>query len=155
MTMHGDPYADEAPEDSIIFDLAVLDVNSDLQIKDFIPQVGIWSNPLTRRWSKMVMATQPTASPILRPVIRSIVPVLNTTVGRGSGRQQRAAGFSRRGSSGLRSPDPEDGIAWGPRARQIALIYQKDLWIVDLKTGQAVQITSDGQASRPRWSRSR
>jgi len=52
---------------------------------------------------------------------------------------------------GLR-PDPEDGIAWSPSARQIALIYQGNLWVIDVKTGQAYQITSDGQASRPRWS---
>jgi hypothetical protein len=53
---------------------------------------------------------------------------------------------------GLRSPDPEDGIAWSPNARQIALIYQGNVWIIDLKSGQAIPVTNDGQASRPRWS---
>ena len=44
-TVHGAPYADEAPEDSIDFDMAVADVDSDLQINPFIPQTGIWSIP--------------------------------------------------------------------------------------------------------------
>ena len=56
---------------------------------------------------------------------------------------------------GLRLPDPEDSIAWSPQARQIALIHQGNLWIVDIDTELAYPITSDGQASHPRWSRQR
>jgi hypothetical protein len=155
-TMHGDPYADEAPEDSIVFDLAVLDVNTDLQIKNFIPQVGIWSNPA---YSPVVedadgnptysIAYFKARSPLNSPGTEYDLWVVDRD---GSNARLVFPGPDR---AGLRSPDPEDGIAWGPRARQIALIYQKDLWIVDLTSGQAVQITSDGQASRPRWSHTR
>ncbi|MCC6798597.1 MAG: DPP IV N-terminal domain-containing protein, partial [Anaerolineae bacterium] len=53
---------------------------------------------------------------------------------------------------GFRSPDPEDGIAWSPTGRQLAFIYQRNLWIFDLDTGLASAITGDGQAARPRWS---
>jgi hypothetical protein len=56
---------------------------------------------------------------------------------------------------GFRSPDPEDGIAWSPMGRQLAFIYQKNLWIYDFETDLAHQITSDGQALRPRWSKRR
>jgi uncharacterized protein YabE (DUF348 family) len=155
-TMHGEPYADEAPEDSIIFDMGVLDVNTGLQIKTFIPQVGIWSVPT---YSPVVedSAGNPTyfiAYFKARHPLNSPGTEYDLWVADRDGSNERLV-FPGPDRPGLRSPDPEDGIAWEPKARQMALIYQNDLWIVDLKTGQAVQITSDGQASRPRWSRIR
>ena len=71
----------------------------------------------------------------------------------GSNRELIFPGPNRLGA-GIR-PDPEDGIAWSPTGRQLAFIYQQNLWIYDFETGLAHQITSDGQASRPRWSRER
>jgi Tol biopolymer transport system component len=43
------------------------------------------------------------------------------------------------------------GFVWSPDGRQIALIYQGNLFLVDVVTGLAQQITQDGQAGSPRW----
>lgn len=154
-TVHGPPYADETPEDSILFDIAVLDVNTGLQIDEFVPRSGIWASPT---YSPTV--TGPDGKPDCsvayfqaREPLNSLGTQYDLVVADRDGSNARVV-FPGPGQPGLR-PDPEDGIAWSPMARQIALIYQGNLWIVDVKTGQAYQITSDGQASRPRWSRTR
>jgi hypothetical protein len=45
-------------------------------------------------------------------------------------------------------------IAWSPDGQRLAVIYQGDLWIVDVATGQAHRLTSDGQVSAIDWSAS-
>ncbi len=155
-TMHGAPYADEAPEDSVVFDIAVLNVESDIQIPAFIPQTGIWSVP---SYSPLVEGADgsPTYSIAYfkaRDPLNSPGTEYDLWVADRDGSNERLV-FPGLDRPGLRSPDSEDGIAWSPNARQIALIYQNNLWIVDLNSGQSIPITSDGQASRPRWSRTR
>ncbi len=44
-------------------------------------------------------------------------------------------------------------LAWSPDGSSIALVYQGDLWVVEVATGLAQQLTDDGLASEPRWSR--
>lgn len=154
--VHGAPYADEAPEDSVVFDMAVLDVTNKFQINPFIEKVGIWSNP----------AYSPVVQGLDGNPVYSIAYLLAREPLNSPGTQYDLWIADRDGSNarlvfpgpdrpGLRSPDPEDGIAWSPTARQIALIYQGNLWIVEVKTGQAYPVTSDGKASRPRWSHTR
>jgi hypothetical protein len=44
-TAHGKPYGAESPEESIIFNTAVLDVADGFQVDSLFPQSGIWTNP--------------------------------------------------------------------------------------------------------------
>jgi len=44
-------------------------------------------------------------------------------------------------------------LAWSPDGSSIALVYQGNLWVVEVATGLAQQLTDDGLASAPRWSR--
>lgn len=155
-TVHGPPYAGEAPEDSIIFDVAVIDVETGLVINPFRPQGGIWANPV---YSPVFEG--PDGNPTYQIAYLQAREPLNSpgtqydlVVMDRDGSNARVV-FPGPGRPGLRAPDPEDGIAWSPTGRQIALIYQNNLWVIDLKADQAYQITSDGQASRPRWSRTR
>ncbi len=153
--VHGPPYADEAPADSIIFNMAVVDVENDIQIDPFKLRTGIWSCPT---YSPVISQPDGTfdysiAYFLAREPLNSPGTQYDLVVADRDGSNDRVV-FPGSGRTGLR-PDPEDGIAWSPFGRQIALIYQGNLWIVDVKSGQAYQITSDGQASRPRWSRIR
>jgi hypothetical protein len=154
-TMHGPPYADESPENSVIFDVAVLDINNGLKIDPLFARSGIWACPT---YSPVVegLDGKPTYSIAFfqaRDSLNSPSAQYDLVVADRDGSNARVV-FPGQDRPGLR-PDPEDGITWSPMARQIALIYQGDLWLVDVKTGQAYQITSEGQASRPRWSRAR
>ncbi|MBN2303022.1 MAG: G5 domain-containing protein [Anaerolineae bacterium] len=151
-TVHGAPYGDEGPEYSIVFNLGVIDVESGLQLTDFVPQTGIWANPV---YSPVIAGPdgEPTYSiayfqarePLNSPGTEYDLVVMDR-----DGSNARVV-FPGSGRPGLRLPDPEDGIAWSPNARQIALIHQGNLWVVDIDTELAYQITTDGQASRPRW----
>lgn len=155
-TIHGAPYANETPKESIIFDMAVMDVDAGLQIETFIPQIGIWSTPT---YSPLVTGPDG-ASTYSIAYFQARVPLnspgteYDLWVVDRDGSNARIV-FPGSDKTGLRRPDPEDGIAWSPNARQIAIIYQNNLWIIDLKSGQAYPITQDGRASRPRWSQSR
>ena len=64
--------------------------------------------------------------------------------------------FPPAGQVGIRSSDwgltPRD-FTWSPDGRQIAVIYQGDLWIVDVVTEARYQMTFDGGALNPVWSR--
>ena len=152
-TVHGAPYADEAPQDSIIFDLAVLDVETNLQINPFVPRAGIWASP---SYSPGVEGPDGVPEYAIayfkaREPLNSPGTQYDLVVADRDGSNARVV-FPGPDRPGFR-PDPEDSIAWSPTGQQIAVIYQGNLWVVDLKAGQAYQITSDGQAMRPRWSR--
>jgi hypothetical protein len=151
-TIHGTPYGAESPEDSIIFDLAVLDTNSTLQITHFFSETGIWACPT---YSPMLQ--EPDGSPNYwiayfqaREPLNSPGSQYDLVIADSDGSNPRVL-FPGPDKPGISRPDPEDGIAWSPMARQIAVIYQGNLWIIDIQTGLSHQITSDGQASRPRW----
>jgi len=151
--LHGPPYSDEPAEESIIFDIAVTNVDSRLQITDFIPKSGIWANPTyspeieSAGGSTTMFAYFQAREPLNSPGTEYDLWVADSD---GSNPRLVFPGLDK---PGFRPPDPEDGIAWSPKARQIAVIYQGNLWIIDVKSGLSHQITSDGKASRPRWSR--
>ena len=42
-------------------------------------------------------------------------------------------------------------FTWSPDGRQIALIYQGNLWVIDVMTKVAHQLTFDGQSKFPVW----
>ncbi len=151
-TVHGPPYGDESPENSIVFDTAVIDPVEALQINPFFSKTGIWTCPT---YSPMV--TGPDGNPTYyvayfkaRDPLNSLGTQYDLWVADSDGSNARRI-FPDPERTGFR-PDPEDGIAWSPKARQLAFIYQNNLWLYDFETGLAHPITSDGQASRPRWS---
>jgi hypothetical protein len=152
-TVHGAPYAVESPEESIIFDTAVVDTSTGFQIPSFFSRSGIWTNAA---YSPMIEDANgnPTYSVAFfkaREPLNSLGAEYDLWIADSDGSNTRLL-FPGPDRPGFRSPDPEDGIAWSPEARQIAFIYQKNLWIFDFETDLPYQITSDGQASRPRWS---
>ncbi|MBN1679044.1 MAG: G5 domain-containing protein [Anaerolineae bacterium] len=150
-TVHGPPYGSELPGDSIVFDLAVIDPETELQVNPFFPKSGIWATPT---YSPTVTGPDGSTTTSIayfqaRDPLNSPGSQYDLVVADSDGSNARVL-FPGPDRPGLR-PDPEDGIAWSPQARQIAVIYQDNVWIVDVETGLANQITSDGQASRPRW----
>lgn len=151
---HGPPYGSERDVESIVFDMAVLDPAQNLVVNPLFSRSGIWSNPT---YSPTI--TGPDGSPTnsiayfqAREPLNSPGSQYDLMIADSDGSNARVL-FPGPERPGFRSPDPEDGIAWGPEGRHIAVIYQNNLWLIDVETGLAHQITSDGQASRPRWSR--
>jgi len=65
-----------------------------------------------------------------------------------------------RDGSNLRALFPAEGepglephrVAWSPDGERLGVLYQGDLWIVDVASGQAHRLTSDGQVTAFDWS---
>ncbi len=58
----------------------------------------------------------------------------------------------------LYPPDGQSGLTqrefvWSPDGRQIAFLYQGNLWVIDIFSQVASQLTLDGGASSPVWAR--
>jgi len=64
-----------------------------------------------------------------------------------------------RDGSNLRTLFPAEGepglephqVAWSPDGERLGVIYQGDLWIVDVASGQSHRLTSDGQVTAIDW----
>lgn len=65
----------------------------------------------------------------------------------GSNREQV---FPAADETGLRGDDLRP-VAWSPSGERLALRYRKDLWIYDVASGRAQQVTGDGQLGAYDW----
>jgi hypothetical protein len=138
--LHGPPIGLEKPEDSRVFDVAVVSADGSFDAS-LIGQAGIWSNP------------QPAPAGGLVAFMQADDP-LNNLDG-----NYHLKTIDRDGSNALTVFPPPDGpplkrdtvFTWSPDAKQIALTYGGNLWVVDLATGKSQQLTGDGQTSNPVW----
>ncbi|HEC22114.1 MAG TPA: DUF348 domain-containing protein [Chloroflexi bacterium] len=144
---HGPPLGSEAPEDSPVFNLSILNPYQGYGL-DLVDLVGMWANP---QFSPARTSDEPTFD-VSIAYLQAIDP-LDSVVSR-----YRLVVMDRDGSNQrvVFPPEDEPGLqpqvfAWSPDGRQIALIHQKNLYLVDVVTGLAQQLTGDGLSSNPRW----
>ncbi|MGQ9887091.1 MAG: G5 domain-containing protein [Aggregatilineales bacterium] len=151
-TVHGKPIGNEPPEFSPVFNVAVADVNGAFSA-EIVPNAGIWASP---SYSPQI-AHKSSGFPIgyiaylqARDIANSINPQAeyDLVVADRDGSNARVV-FPDAGQPGLTAPQK---LAWSPDARQIAFIYQGNLWVVDVVSRVAHQLTLDGAASHPVWS---
>ena len=152
-TVHGQSDSSEpfGPEFSPVFNVAVTDAAGSFQA-DVFKNTGIWSTP---RYSPLF--TPPGSDFVVgrmaylqaRDITNSINPQAeyDLIVADRDGSNARVV-FPAEGQPGLNAPQH---LAWSPDARQIAFIYQGNLWIVDVESLVANQLTLDGGASSPVW----
>jgi hypothetical protein len=134
-----------------VFHVAVTDAAGSFQAEVF-KNTGIWSTP---RYSPMYtppdnpFANGRMAYLQARDVTNSInaQAEYDLIVADRDGSNARRV-FPPQGQPGLNAPQ---NLAWSPDAQQIAVIYQGNLWIVDVETQIANQLTLDGGASNPIW----
>jgi Tol biopolymer transport system component len=149
-TTHGAPVGSEAPDRSPVFNVSIASITGSYSA-DVVEQAGIWSIP---RFSPLVNRdgnTFPTgylAYLQARQALNSITDAAeyDLIVADRDGSNARRI-FPPDGQRGLLSRD----YAWSPDGRQICVVYQGNLWIVDVESAVARQITLDGNASRPVW----
>ncbi len=150
-TVHGPPVSNEPPESSPVFHVAVTDAAGTFNA-DVFKNTGIWASP---SYSPVLDAS---ASGYLsgwmaylqaRDITNSINPQAEydlIVADRDGSNAHRL--FPATGQPGLTAPQ---NLAWSPDGHQIALIYQGNLWTVDVESGVAHQLTLDGGASNPVW----
>ena len=152
-TVHGEPIGNEPPQTSPVFHVAVTDTVGALS-SDLALNTGIWSMPA---WSPAY--TDPSSGQPTWQIAYLRTRNLANSINQGAeydlvvadrdGSNARVV-FPAPGQPGLNaSAEP----VWSPTGTQIAFIYQGNLWVVDVTSGVANQLTLDGAASSPVWTR--
>lgn len=147
-TVHGLPLTPEAsPQDSPVFNLTAIPLTGGYTA-DLAERAGIWSfaqfspvaadNPSQDIQIAFLEAENP---------LDSFLSRYRLVVMDRDGSNRRVI-FPPEDQIGLDKPEP---FAWSPDGRQIVLIHQGYIFIIDATTGSAHQITADGLARSPRW----
>ncbi len=156
-TVHGPPVGSELPENSPAFNVAVADVAGTFSA-NIVANTGIWSAP---QFSPLISSPDSQfpqgyiAYLQARDPFNSINGEYDLVVADRDGSNAHKV-FPPEGRSGLTAQESiyqNDEFAWSPDGRQIAVIYQGNLWIVDVASQVAHQLTLDGGESDPVWTR--
>jgi len=154
-TVHGPPLGDEPPDTSPVFNVVVTDINGSFEAL-IHEGAGMWSAP---KFSPQVGADAENAVGYLaywraRDPNASVYGEYDLVVADRDGSNARVI-FPPEGMPGLTWTDfgltPQDYV-WSPDGRQIAVIYDGNLWVVDVLSGAANQLTFDGGSQHPVWS---
>jgi hypothetical protein len=149
-TVHGAPIGSEPPDTSPAFNVAVTDAAGTFQATLFA-NAGIWAAP---RYSPLIQDGDNARGYLAFLRCRDFPNCVGDSaqydlvVADRDGSNQRIV-FPDSGQPGLTQRE----FTWSPDGRQIAFIYQGNLWIVDVESKVAGQLTLDGGASKPVWVR--
>lgn len=153
LPVHGPPYGGEAPPDSGIFNVGVVRQDGSLYIDNLINQAGMWSGP---RYSPVLTTNPATEYHIAylqaRDGLSSYGTQYDLVIADRDGSNPRRV-FPAPDQPGIRPPTRlgEGDFVWSPSGRQIAIVYQGDLWLVEVATGRVQRTTIDEQISSPLW----
>jgi Tol biopolymer transport system component len=146
---HGDPLGNEVPGESPVFDLIALPASGGPPIA-LQTQAGMFAapapGPLTDRAYEQgynvafFQAVRPLESD--RSKYRLMVADRDGS--------NLTAVFPSEGEPGLSAAEA-GAVEWSPDGTQLALIYEGNLWIIDLAARQGQQLTGDGQVTAIDW----
>ena len=146
-TVHGLPIGSEPAETSPAFHNSIADTTGALKV-DVVLNAGIWSKP---KYSPRVgEAGGYIAYLRARDLANSISESAeyDLVVADRDGSNARVV-YPAAGQAGITANAPF--FTWSPSGTQIAFIYGGNLWVVDVESGVAHQLTLDRGASAPVW----
>jgi len=152
---HGAPIGDEPAETSPIFDVVVASADGSFSAPLSLA-AGMWAAPafspdLSARGAEFGLGHLAWLQ--ARAPQNSMSGEYDLILADRDGSNQRRL-FPPPGLPGIRKRDfglTVRQMAWSPDGRFIALIYQGDLWLLEIETAAAHQITFDGGTSNPIW----
>jgi Tol biopolymer transport system component len=154
-TVHGPPAGNEPAETSPVFDIGVVASDGSFS-SEMVNRVGIWSSP---RFSPELISDGSQfpqgylAYLKARQWQESRSGEYDLVIADRDGSNARIIFPPDRSQPGLTARQFAQDYVWSPDGRQIAFIYSGNLWIIDVETGVAHQLTQDGGASKPVWTR--
>jgi hypothetical protein len=149
--VHGAPIGSESADRSPVFDVAVASADGAFA-STVLSQSGIWALP---QFSPIINGNQPFPTVYLA-YLRARQPLVSVgdsseydlVIADSDGSNARVL-FPPEGQRGLTQRD----FTWNPEGTHIAVVYQGNLWVIDVVSGVANQVTLDGNVSRPVWTR--
>jgi resuscitation-promoting factor RpfB len=153
-TIHGAPVGREIAENSPAFNVAVADANG--FSAEAVMNAGIWSAPKYSPFVSNPNSEFPQgylAYLRAKDPFNSINGEYELVVADRDGSNARVV-FPQDGQPGLTAQQSifqNQEFTWSPDGRQIAFIYQGNLWVIDVESEVAHQLTLDGGASNPVW----
>jgi len=148
-TIHGAPIGSESAETSPAFHVAVTDAVGTFSA-EVVQNAGIWSKP---QYSPLIGENVGYLAYLrARDLSNSISgsAEYDLIVADRDGSNARVL-YPPPGQAGITADAPF--FTWSPDGRQIAFIYGGNLWVVDVESGIANQLTLDRGATRPVWTR--
>ena len=156
-TAHGGPLASEPATTSPVFDLAILGANGGFQAtmrravgmwaaSEFSPSIALPGAERSESYLAWLQAREP---------YNSIYSEYDLVVADRDGSNQKVI-FPDANQPGIRKSDfglTATDMSWSPDSRHIAVVYLGNIWLVDRESGQGRQISFDGGASNPVWTR--
>jgi len=154
---HGAPLGEAPPETSPIFDVVVASAEGRFSAPLSLA-AGMWANPafspdVSERGAEFSEGYLAWLK--AREAQNSLSGDYDLFLADRDGSNQRRL-FPPPGQPGIRKNDFGSSarqFSWSPDGRFIALIYAGDLWLLEIATAAAYQITFDGQSSNPIWTR--
>jgi resuscitation-promoting factor RpfB len=146
---HGEMAAAESPEESPVFDLIAVPADGSTPIL-LSERAGMFAFPVPGPLQNLSYEQGYNVAFLqaVRP-LESDRSKYRLMMADRDGSNLRAL-FPPEGGTGL-SPQDTGEVKWSPDGSQIALIYEGNLWIVDVATGQGSQLTGDGQVTAVDW----
>jgi len=135
------------PEQSPLFDLWVLSADGAM-ILPIARDVGMWANPAWSPWLDDTRLQNPIMFGVAENPAHSQLSLYELHVMDRDGSNRRKV-FPPSGERGVDTVE----IAWAPEGSAAALVFQGDLYLLNTETGQAQQLTADGNSSHVRWAR--
>lgn len=135
--VHGSPLAAEPPEESQVFDLWLFSADGAFSAK-VAGQVGMWSNPA---WGSAGIAFGRAVNPLQSVNSRYAIQLIDRD---GSNSRQL---FPFQQEPGVQFPE----LIWSPGGENLLFVFNGNLYVTGPYGGAPLQLSSDGQASRPQW----
>lgn len=154
-TLHGLPVGNEPAETSPIFDVSVTSVDGQFA-SPLKTHAGMWASP---SFSPAISNDRSEQSSGYLAWLQAREPQnsmngeYDLLMADRDGSNQRHL-FPGPDTAGIRKRDrglTPVNFAWSPDARHIAITYQGDIWLIDVLSGEALQLTFDGGSSNPVW----
>lgn len=156
-TAHGGPLANEPATTSPVFDLVILGASGGFKAtmrravgmwaaSSFSPSIDLPGAERSEGFLAWLQAREP---------YNSIYSEYDLVVADRDGSNQRLI-FPGADQPGIRKSDfglTATDMSWSPDSRHIAVVYLGDIWLVDIESGEGRQLSFDGGASNPVWTR--
>lgn len=156
LTVHGPPVGDEQPETSPTFDIALVQALGTYFINPAVAQAGMWSSPKFSTLIRVGETVQGSQAYLkARKPVDSVSSDYDLVIADRDGSNPRIV-FPEPDREGVK---PLEGgeFTWSPDGRQLAVIYQGDVYIIDAVSGRATRVTllgnsaALGTALQPQW----